>query len=194
MMSRHALPSADSQTEDRRIKVQIEEQLSRLIGLPVCAAGRAVDMATFGFGRQIERQARRGLVEIPEYRLHVQETWRITNLGRVLLGYADWHYPPRGSTALYDDFDASDEPRNRQDDLRDDWLAHGPEAHTVAATAGSEAGDLRIDFADGCILETFVNQATSAERGDEFWRLLPPESISSDAPHFVVTAHGLSPY
>jgi len=151
-------------------------------------------MATFGFGRLIERQGRRGLVQVPEYRLHVQETWRITKHGSVLLGYADWHYPPRGSTTAYNDFAAQDEPRNRQDDLRDDWLKHGAEAHGVTATAGSDAGDLRISFADECLLETFVNQATHGERRDEFWRLLPPESVSSDAPHFVVTAHGLSAF
>ncbi|HEV8488538.1 MAG TPA: hypothetical protein VGQ58_01980 [Candidatus Limnocylindrales bacterium] len=77
-----------------------------------------MDMATFGFGRLIERESRRGQALVPEYRLHIQETWRITKDGAVLPGYADWHYPPRGSSTAYHDFVEQDEPRNRQDNLR----------------------------------------------------------------------------
>jgi hypothetical protein len=47
-------------------------------------------------------------------------------------------------------------------------------------------------FADGCILETFVNHASQGEDGhDEFWRLLPPRSTGDELPHFVVTARGI---
>lgn len=170
------------------IKEKIEDQLAALVGLPLCDSGRAVDMGTFGFGRLIERQGRRGPVEVAEYRLHIQETWRVTNAGVVLVGYGDWHYPPRGSTVTYDDFVERDARRTRQDDLRDDWIAHGTDAHVVTTCRGTEAGDLSISFADGCVLETFVNQATHGENGDdEFWRLLPP----GDAPHFVITARGI---
>jgi hypothetical protein len=172
------------------IKEKIEEQLAALIGLPLSDGGRVLDMPTFGFGRLIERQGRRGPAQVAEYRLHILETWRITNASEVLLGYADWHYPPRGSTVAHDDFVEWDEDRNRQDDLREDWIAHGPAAHTVVECRGTEAGDLSISFADGCLLETFVNQATHGENGDdEFWRLLPPPT--DDEPHFVITARGI---
>jgi hypothetical protein len=145
----------------------------------------------FGFGRLTEQQGRRGLVQVPEYGLHIQETWRITKAGAVLLGYGDWHYPPRGSAVANDEFVESDEPRNRQDDLRDDWVAHGTAAHTVVEAVGTGAGDLAISFADGCQLATFVNQATRGEElYDEFWRLLPSGATSGE-PHFVVTAHGV---
>jgi hypothetical protein len=148
-------------------------------------------MATFGFGRLIDKQGRRGPVQVPEYRLHIQETWRITRAGAVLLGYGDWHYPPRGSTVAYHDFAEGDEPRNQQDDLRDDWIGHGAAAHTVVDAHGANTGDLSISFADGCILDTFVNQASRGENGeDEFWRLLPPPA-TGDEPHFVITARGV---
>lgn len=91
------------------------------------------------------------------------------------------------------DFVERDERRNRQDDLRDDWVVHAPEAHTVREAHGMNAGDLTIVFADGCVLETFVNQASASdddERDSEFWRLLPP-SVTGDEPHFVVTARGI---
>ena len=148
-------------------------------------------MATFGFGSLIERQGRRGPVQIPEYRLHIQETWRVTKAGSVLLGYGDYHYPPRGSAVAYHDFVEADEPRNKQDDLRDEWVSHGAVAHTVVEASGTDAGDLAISFADGCLLATFVNQASQGGNGDdEFWRLLPPP-VTGDERHFVITARGV---
>ena len=61
-------------------------------------------------------------------------------------------------------------------------------AHIVREARGTNAGDLTIEFADGCVLETFVNMSSVRATGhDEFWRLLPP---SVEAPHFVVTARG----
>jgi hypothetical protein len=174
-----------------QIKDQIDAQLASLIGLPLSDASRAADMATFGFGSLIERQGRRGPVQIPQYRLHIQETWRVTKAGAVLLGYGDYHYPPRGSAVTYHDFVEADEPRNRQDDLRDDWVSHGAAAHTVVEASGSEAGDLAISFADGCQLATFANQASLGGNGDdEFWRLLQPHA-ADDEPDFVVTARGV---
>jgi hypothetical protein len=148
-------------------------------------------MATFGFGRLVDHEGRNGPVKVPEYRPHIQETWRITNGESILLGRRDWQYPPRNSTVAHRDFREEDEARNLQDDLRDDWLAHGAEAHVVDQTRGFETGDIRISFVDGCMLETFTSQVAHGEDGeDEFWRLLPPESVDGHAPHFVVTARG----
>ncbi len=173
------------------IKAEIEAQVASLIGLRLANAGRAVDMATFGFGDMIVRSGPRGPVQLAQYRLHIQETWRVTRDRGVLLGYGDWHYPPRGSVAAYEDFGESDEPRNMQDDLRDDWLRHGPDAHTVVKASGTNAGDLAIAFADGCCLETFVNQASNSETGsDEVCRLIPPP-LTGDEAHFVVTVRGV---
>jgi hypothetical protein len=66
------------------IKRQIDERLAALVSLPVSTAGRAVDMAMFGFGRLVEREGRRGLVGVAEFGLHIQETWRVTRLRRLL--------------------------------------------------------------------------------------------------------------
>jgi hypothetical protein len=173
------------------VKDEIAARLAAIVGLPLCDASRAVDMATFGFGRMIERVGRSGQIQLPEYRLHIQETWRITRDDEVLLGYGDWHYPPRGSSVSYAEFVEQDAPRNRRDDLIDDWQAHGSDAHVVREARGTNAGDLAIMFADGCVLQTFVNQASRGGDGDdEFWRLLPP-SFTGDEPHFVVSARGV---
>ncbi len=173
------------------IKDDIERNLASLVGLPVCETGRAVDMATFGFGRLIERDGRRGREVVPEYRLHIQARWRIVRDGTLLVGYRDWRYPPRGSAVDDADFDPSDERRNRRDDLVDDWIAHGAHPHFVREIRGTTLGDLALTFDDGCVLETFADQATSDDGHDEYWRLLPPP-LSGGEPHFVVTAHGIS--
>ena len=73
------------------MKHEIESRLAAIVGLPLCDASRAADMATFGFGRMIDREGRRGRIQVPEYRLHIQETWRIARGHEVLVGYGDWH-------------------------------------------------------------------------------------------------------
>jgi hypothetical protein len=70
----------------------------------LCKATRAVDVAIFGFGRLLDIDGRHGRIKIPEYRLHLQVVWRIVRGGQVLVGYADWRCPPRGSAIRYWDF------------------------------------------------------------------------------------------
>lgn len=103
-------------------------------------------------------------------------------------GYGDWRYPPIGVEVDPYDFKQWDEPRNRQDDLVDQFIAHGNDAHTVERAEGATTGDLRMQFADGCVLEVFPNTATPEDDHDEYWRLFP---TTPDSAHFVVTAHGV---
>ena len=168
-----------------------------LVGLPLRTASRVVDMATFGFGVLRAPGVPAAAVSAPqpaiaEYRLHVQELWRIVRDGRLSVGYADYFYPPRGSTTAREDFVARDATRTRRDDLLDDWLGHAAADHVVAAVQGTVAGDLGILFADGCRLETFTTAATTDPDGgsDEMWRLIPPR-IAGEEPKLVVTAHGI---
>ena len=173
------------------MKREIEAALGVLVGQPVSDIGRAVDMLTVGFGPLVETTNRRGERHlISDHYLHIQETWRITRADAVVVGYADWHYPPAGSDVGYDAFDEASSYRTRQTDLVEAWREHDGADHVVAAVAGSEAGDLRISFADGCLLETFVNQASIGE-ADELWRLLPPRSTARGGPHFVVSVGGI---
>jgi hypothetical protein len=174
-----------------RIKDEIEREVGVLVGLPLRYASRAVDMGTFGFG-SVTDQIRRGEpIKVADYRLHIQEIWRIVRDGVILVGYGDYFYPPRDSTIARVDFIARDAPRTRRDDLIEEWSAHDAPGHVVREVNGTAAGDLAIVFRDGCRLETFVCSATTDLDGsDEFWRLIPPR-LTGDEPHFVVTAHGI---
>ena len=182
----HRGPIADEETT---IKDEIEHELQALVGLPLRYASRAVDMGTFGFGAEHEHVDHRGrAMTVADYRLHIQEIWRIVRAGAILVGYGDYFYPPRDSTVERHDFVARDAARTRRDDLIDDWTAHGD--HVVGEVHGSMTGDLAITFADRCVLETFACSATIDDGTDEFWRLIPPR-VTGDEPHFVVTAHGI---
>ncbi len=148
-------------------------------------------MGTFGFGNETDQIVRGKRITVADYRLHIQEIWRIARQGVILVGYGDYFYPPRGSNVAREDFVARDAPRTRRDDLIDEWSAHGSANHVVGEVRGTNAGDLAVTFKDGCTLETFACSATTDDGGsDEFWRLIPTR-ISGDEPHFVVTAHGI---
>jgi hypothetical protein len=106
-------------------------------------------MAMFGFGQMVSRESRRKqgkVVQVPEFRLHVQCQWRIVSDGAILVGYGDWHWPPTGSGMAYDDFAEADAPRNRRDELVDAFTAHGANAHLVVRAEGATTGDLEIEF------------------------------------------------
>jgi hypothetical protein len=181
---------ATHRPREAAIRHEIDTALRPLVGLPLAYAGRAVDMATFGFGG-VAQLPGAGQGVVAAYRLHVQEIWRIVRDGRIIVGYGDYFYPPAGSAIARAEFVARDAERTRRDDLVDDWIAHGPDAHTVDAAHGSEAGDLAVTFRDGCRLETFACSATVATDGsDEFWRLVPPR-LTGTEPTLVVTAHGV---
>ena len=177
--------------EEADIRREIETALAPLVGLPLTAASRVVDMATFGFGAM--PAAGTGATGVgAAYRLHIQEIWRITLEGEILVGYGDYFFPPRDSRVARGDFVARDAARTRRDDLVDDWVAHDPDGpHVVAAVRGTRAGDLALTFGDGCVLETFATSvSTAADGSDEFWRLIPPR-VTGEERGIVVTAHGV---
>jgi hypothetical protein len=145
-------------------------------------------MAEFGFGDLISDDFRGRTREVSQYALHIQCPWRIVQDGRLLVGRADWQWPPLGSDVSYGDFIEADAPRSRREDFFDEIGLHI--GHEVVNVVGSETGDLRIVLTDGCALEVFPDSASTSpdELHDEHWRFFTP---GSDDRHFVVTAHGI---
>src|SRR4051794_31732878 len=195
--SLHTTPDSPSRgtSEEALIRHEIDEALAALVGLRLRSTSRVVDMATFGFG-VLRAAARVDAMDpapaVADYRLHVQELWRIVRDGRIAAGYADYFYPPTGSGMPRGAFVAREAVRTRRDDLLDAWMSHDGADHVVASAHGTDAGDLAIAFADGCLLETFVSAATSDPEGgsDEHWRLIPPR-LTGEERSLIVTAHGI---
>jgi hypothetical protein len=184
-----------STSEEAAIRREIDEALATLVGLRLRSTSRVVDMATFGFGvlrAAAPVDATDPAPALADYRLHVQELWRIVRGGRIAAGYADYFYPPVGSSVPRETFVAREAGRTRRDDLVDGWMTHDGADHVVGAAHGTDAGDLAIEFADGCLLETFVSAATSDPQGgsDEHWRLIPPR-LTGEERSLIVTAHGI---
>jgi hypothetical protein len=173
------------------VRDEIEQALGPLVALPLCYASHAVDMGTFGFGAETEQVHRGKSMTVADYRLHIQEVWRIVRDGVVLVGYGDWRYPPRGWHVEREDFVPHEAKRSRRDDLIDDWSGHDAADHIVRDVRGTHAGDIAVSFRDGCALETFISSVTAdPDDYNERWRLIPPWAVG-DEPHFVVTAHGI---
>ena len=117
-------------------------------------------MRTFGFGDRGAETIKGETVLVPEFSLHVQCSWRIVRDGSIVVGYTDYHFPPTGVSG--DGWIPRDAPRSHQDELMETFVAHGDEAHLVAAAAGASTGDLWIWFNDGCVLEVIPDYATNA--------------------------------
>lgn len=84
---------------------------------------------------------------------------------------------------------------SRRDELMPQFEAHGEDAHLVESADISEIGDLRLAFADGCVLDAFADIGFVETEGEEApwecWRLFQP---AKDRPHLVVWAGGVIDY
>jgi hypothetical protein len=168
------------------VKAEIDKAVSILVGLRLTTDGRAVDMVTLGFGPVREEETRGKLRTIAQYALHIQCPWRLMGGGVVLAGYTDWRFPPAGVSNH--GFVPSDAHLTRRDELVRSFRSHGSDAHVVESAEGATAGDLRVVFADGCVLEVFPDFATPDDH-DEYWRLFPTGNLER---HFLVTPEGTS--
>ena len=148
---------------------------------------RAADMADIGFGPERVIETGLGPHQVNEFILHIRCAWRVVAEGRILVGSSDLYFPPLSSDIAADDFDAGTAKRTLRDDLVDALLAHREGPHIVAKVVGSSTGDLRLEFDDGCALETFASSAQRPDARDEHWRFFQSDSES----HFVVAAEGI---
>jgi hypothetical protein len=75
---------------------KVEEALGVLVGLPLWALGRSVDLAWFEFGSKRIAKGWKGLEkEVGDYALHVQCAWRITLQEKIVIGHGDIFCTPQ---------------------------------------------------------------------------------------------------
>src|SRR5215831_10483944 len=97
---------------------QVIAALSRLIGLPLTAARRAVDMRTFQFGTL--RPVSGG--SVGDFALHVQCPWRIEGPDGIVAGRLDL-WEPIEENAPFDENWSYEKSPNLQDALMKQWLS-----------------------------------------------------------------------
>ena len=165
-----------------------------LVGRRLWDRTRAVELEMFQFGDRVETQDFRGRPKtVGEWALHLSGAWRIIADGRVLVGYRDYWIPPTGVSE--DDFDPNAVGRSRRDELMERFVVHDEDAHRVEVATISDVSDLRLVFADGCVLEAFTDlgfvEAEGNEAPEECWRLFQP---ATELPHLVVEPGGMIYY
>jgi hypothetical protein len=166
----------------------IAEALEVLVGAPLLASARIVDMEAFRFGPLTETTSRTGDPRrVAAYALHVQCPWRIVFEDRIVVGYRDLAFPPTGVDE--EGFDPEEARITRRDERMERFLMARLERPrvVVSCTVGVQ-GSLAIIFDDAAVLELFPDTSRGEEER-EYWRLLLP-----DRGHFVVTNSGVDRY
>lgn len=170
------------------MKDRIERALAGLIGLPMWAASRAADMATFQFGERRRVRNRQGqAIEVGEYALHVQCAWRLVDASGIVVASRDYYYPAGDPDVEPPDFDHDQLGANRQDERMEAFFSHcGDEFPVVQRLEADRVGSLRIVMSHKTDLEVFPNDSLDWEH----WRFFRPHSGER---HFVVTGRGIEP-
>ena len=147
--------------------------MKRIIGSKFNSIFRCLDMLCFNLGNDVQDDE--GDV-IPEYRFHVQTSWRFVKGKEILLASRDIFLPHDESlnNGYYDYEEQSTQKEITATSSIFDVAMHNFEKHfenaTVKSVDISPLWDLRIDFTNGVYFETF----TPSVRKCEEWRFLPP--------------------
>ena len=138
---------------------------------------RMYHMVCFSFGQTLNsEEVRLGsriihCATTPEYHLTLTCTWRLRSHDRILLTSEDVCAPFSEDMLLDDNWSWLPEGRPREEGSIFDAAA--PEVENamlgsrVALCTVTPWGDLRLDFTNGCVLETFVD----VTRKSELWHL-----------------------
>jgi len=143
-------------------------------------------MACFDFGPRRKVQNRNGKeVEVGDYALHVECTWRIRRGDRIVVGRQDLYYPAEfdETKPIPENFDWEHDP-NLHDKLLGSLFENGTREFMVTGVEVGAAGGFNIEIGENLFLEIFPSNSMS----DEHWRLFEPRR---DKPHFVVTGDGI---
>jgi hypothetical protein len=164
-----------SHNQDRpSTRQQALAALSQLVGLPLTAARRAVDLRTFQFGalRPVERGS------AGEFALHVQCPWRVEGPDGLVTGRLDLWEQVEDHAPFDENWDYVKSP-NLQDARLESWFTHHALSLVVESVDADEFGGAAIHFGQGYVLRLFP----AGTRGED-WRLFRPKCAES---HFVVT-------
>ena len=163
---------------------QIEQALDVLVGLPLWAIGRAVDLVWFEFGNRKTVTGWKGVEkEVGDYALHVMCAWRITLNDKVVTGRADvFCTPEETDEPLPPDFDW--QKGNRFDRIISEFLQDESRQLVVQNVSAGDAGSLTFVLEGGYKLDIFPQDSESGEH----WRFFEPGVAES---HLVFSGKGL---
>jgi hypothetical protein len=159
---------------------KLQTALQALIGLPLWSAGRAVNLIWLQFGNKHRVTNRFGEPKtktVGDYALHLQMPWRMTQEGKVLVGFQDLFAP--AVRASRSSFDWRIPGATRCDRRLKAQFGRNKQPWIVQRVEADSLGGIRMSFENGAVLETFSATTTQGE----IWRLFQPYT---EAPHTVV--------
>jgi hypothetical protein len=164
------------------MRQEIEAALVPLVGCELRAAERALDSLVVRFARP----GQNGDGAAAEVVLQVACPWRLADGEHVLVGAGDLFTPadPDGEPESFD----WEPPGASWLDVRLAEVAErrGAAAPRVTAVAPDPYGGVRVELADGVVLELFPNSTPTGHVSTEFWRL-----ATTGADDFVVGTFGV---
>lgn len=146
---------------------------------------RASSMLCLGFGKRIvtNNYVMEEKLEVCEYRLHIQCSWRVINdlKKQILFGNYDI-FEPKQDDEYYENFNWDKKNNNLFDQKSESWIKYGKDI-LVTEIEVNELNDLRIYFSNGDVLETFI----AGTNNNECWRFIECDSMQgAKANHIVV--------
>jgi hypothetical protein len=155
-------------------RLQVIRALSQIVGLPLTAARRALDMRMFAFGelRAVDRGS------VGDFALHIQCPWRLEGPDGIVTGRSDLWEPVEDKTPRDENWDYEQSP-NLQDARLESWLAQKEPPLFVKSVDADEFGGAAINVDQDFVLRLFP----AGTRGED-WRLF---GSRTDAPHFVIS-------
>jgi len=162
-------------------KAEVEAVLRVLLGLPLWAAGRLLDLEWFEFGaRHVGKDHRGRAREVGEYALHTQCSWRIAGPEGIVVGSRD-RFRPRGNPEeVPEDFDCNKTGETLCDERTEAFFS-GPckDSLIVEEIVVGDWGAFSLSLGGGFALDVFPDDSLD----DENWRFFQPYC---ETPHFVL--------
>jgi hypothetical protein len=165
------------------MKDEVEQELRVLVGLPLWAMGRAVDLEWFQFGNQNEVTDKRGRAKtVGDWALHVQCSWRVTRRENIVVAKRDVYWPAgiRSSDEVEQGWSWDQGGPTRLDErtaIFHQVLDVSPPV--VESVKADEVGGVRLVLSGEYALEIFPDHTLD----DEYWRLFEPQQ---NRQHFVI--------
>ena len=166
------------------MKSDIEKALSPLVGLPLWSAIRSLDLESFQFGARKKTTDRKGKeIEVGEYAVHTQCSWRIAGPSGIAVASGDRLVPRGNPDVIPDDFDCNQPGVTLCDERIETLLRERGESLVVERLEVGEFGSFSLSMRGGFKLDVFPDASTT-----EYWRLFQPRTGEH---HFVVSATGI---
>ncbi|MED4067588.1 hypothetical protein [Priestia megaterium] len=169
------------------MRKEIKLELESLVGSKINNMGRASNLFWLELGERLSVVRRGRTIELSEYALNIQCSWRITQGNKIVVASRDFYYPSSDWNEVKEDFDWDVQGNNKFDEKLKYLMKSITEPLTVEKIDSDEIGGLKVFLSKDFTLNVFPDSSEDGEY-NEFWRFFTRGKGSF---HFVVTGNGI---